>query len=479
MNKTTSPSLFVLDSRALTDFHDRVLQGGRLDPEHADSELWRWVDENHRCNAALWAEEDKARRSDVPDSEIARCKRAIDRTNQRRNDAAEAIDRRLLAALDQRPLKQDARLASETAGAMIDRLSILALKIHHMRIQTLREDADEDHRRRCREKLAVLIEQRRDLAGCLDRLLWEASCGTSRFKIYRQFKMYNDPTLNPELYRRRVADVTAASSTVDVLIPTCDRPGALAVTLTALFAQTCAPLRIVISDQGEKCRAQASKEVLAVRRLLTARGHVVELHRHEPRRGLAEHRDFLLGQSRAPYALFLDDDVVIESDLVERLLTAIREQGCGFVGSAVIGMSFAGDERPGQQEIEFWEGRVQPETVKPDSPEWERHHLHSAANLYHVQSRLGLDARRQRLYRVAWVGGCVMFDTAKLREAGGFEFWRELPVEHCGEDVYAQLRVMALHGGCGIIPSGAYHQELPTTVARREVDAPRVLSLEY
>lgn len=82
-----------------------------------------------------------------------------------------------------------------------------------------------------------------------------------------------------------------------------------------------------------------------------------------------------------------------------------------------------------------------------------------------------------RLYKLAWAGGCVLYDTAKLRRAGGFEFWRELPGEHCGEDVLAQLRLMARDGGCGLLPSGAYHQELPTTVPQREVDAPRVLGL--
>jgi hypothetical protein len=92
-----------------------------------------------------------------------------------------------------------------------------------------------------------------------------------------------------------------------------------------------------------------------------------------------------------------------------------------------------------------------------------------------VQSRLGLRPGLNLLYRVAWVGGCVLFDTAKLRDAGGFEFWRKLPAEHCGEDVVAQLQVMERYGGCGLLPSGAYHMELPTTIPARSVDAPKVL----
>src|SRR5207302_564936 len=117
--------------------------------------------------------------------------------------------------------------------------------------------------------------------------------------------------------------------------------------------------------------------------------------------------------------------------------------------------------------------------VQPDTASWARHRLHNAANLYHVQQRLRLPRGHYRAYRVAWVGGCVLYDTAKLRGVGGFGFWRRLPDSHCGEDVLAQLRVMARYGGCGIVPSRVYHQELPTTLTDRRIDAPRVLGLEY
>jgi hypothetical protein len=263
---------------------------------------------------------------------------------------------------------------------------------------------------------------------------------------------------------------------VDVLVPTCDRPAALAVTLTALGAQTGPPLRILVSDQTERFAAAEQPEVLAVLRYLRARGIEVEVGRHLPRRGMAEQRAFLLSMATARYSLFLDDDVILEPGLVARLHAALLAQDCGFVGSAVHGLSYLGQERPAQERIEFWEGPVQPETVRPGSTAWGRHHLHSAANLFHVQSR-AQDAsdRPDRLYRVAWIGGCVLFDTAKLRACGGFDFWRDLPPEHCGEDVLAQLRVMERYGGCGLLPSGAYHMELPTTVTAREVDAPYVL----
>jgi len=232
-------------------------------------------------------------------------------------------------------------------------------------------------------------------------------------------------------------------------------------------------IRIVVSDQSPAAPALEAPEVLAVLRYLRARGIAVDTWRHLPRRGMAEQRAFLLAQARAPYCLFLDDDVIVEPSLVARLHAAIVAQACGFVGSAVHGLSYLGQARPEQEAIEFWEGRVEPERVRPGTPAWARHHLHSAANLFHVQSRL---ARGEtRLYKVAWIGGCVLFDTGKLRAAGGFDFWRELPAAHCGEDVLAQLRVMERDGGCGILPSGAYHMELPTTVHGREVDAPFVL----
>lgn len=262
---------------------------------------------------------------------------------------------------------------------------------------------------------------------------------------------------------------------IDVLIPTCDRPCALAVTLTALQAQRFARFRVIVSDQSEPESAFDLAEVKALLRILAAGGREVQSWRHLPRRGLAEQRAFLLSKASAPYCLFLDDDVVLEQDLIERLHEAIRQQQCGFVGSALHGLSFIDDVRPHQQTIEFWESPVEPESVTPGSQAWERRHLHSAANLYHVQRALGLRSDDTRLYRVAWIGGCVLFDTAKLRAVGGFDFWPELPSQHCGEDVLAQLRVMERFGGCGMIPSGAYHLELPTTVGAREVDAPHVL----
>jgi len=180
----------------------RVAQPGwATDPavEHRDG-AWHWIEANHRCNTQLWDEEDQARRRDVSDAAIAANKRAIDGFNQRRNDAVERIDEALLARLADVTPAHDAWHSSETAGAMIDRLSILALKIFHMHEQTQRADASPEHVATCRDKLARLGLQRRDLGRCLDTLLARAAEGRAFWRVYRQFKMYNDPSLNPYLY---------------------------------------------------------------------------------------------------------------------------------------------------------------------------------------------------------------------------------------------------------------------------------------
>ncbi|HEX5476407.1 MAG TPA: DUF4254 domain-containing protein [Burkholderiales bacterium] len=188
-----------LNAAQILAFHDKAL-AVLGEPAPSDAGVWEAIAANHRHNCALWAEEDLARRRNVPDAEIAANKRAIDVHNQKRNDAIERIDEMFLSDFSDVNRASDARLNSETAGAMVDRLSILSLKIHHMRLQTERQDVDEHHRQTCRAKLGRLVEQRTDLAACLDRLLREVENGTAYFKLYRQFKMYNDPSLNPALY---------------------------------------------------------------------------------------------------------------------------------------------------------------------------------------------------------------------------------------------------------------------------------------
>ena len=184
-----------LKSEALVRFHDARLADKPRSVSgtaHFDEGPWAWIEKNHRFNARLWDEEDLARRQGVPDAEIAANKRAIDRLNQGRNDSVERIDEILVARMGMLK-KPDARLHSETPGMMIDRLSILSLKIRAMGSQLQRTDASDEHRAACATKLHRLKEQREDLARCLDELLADCARGTAWFKVYRQFKMYNDP----------------------------------------------------------------------------------------------------------------------------------------------------------------------------------------------------------------------------------------------------------------------------------------------
>ena len=225
MNPTTHPRYAPLTGSQVTALHDQLLNTSgwpgaegapRLPTALAElpaplQALWQAVATNHRFNAALWAEEDLARRTQVADAEIAANKRAIDRYNQARNDATERVDEILLVELglvDEASARTDtpisrapvqARLNSETAGSMVDRLSILALKLRAMRAQVGRTDVDEAHRALSRTRLAQLERQRGDLAHCLDALLEDALVGRATFKVYRQFKMYNDARFNPVL----------------------------------------------------------------------------------------------------------------------------------------------------------------------------------------------------------------------------------------------------------------------------------------
>jgi hypothetical protein len=164
----------------------------------SSSGFWAALERNHRMNFELWHEEDLARRDDLGADRVRQAKRAIDRCNQARNDAVEEMDSGLMrlwpvAAAD-RPLH------SETPGMIIDRLSILSLKLYHTRIEAERASASDDHRAKCQERCRILQEQRGDLQQCLEVLLGQLQRGERRFKLYRQLKMYNDATLNPQLY---------------------------------------------------------------------------------------------------------------------------------------------------------------------------------------------------------------------------------------------------------------------------------------
>ena len=255
---------------------------------------------------------------------------------------------------------------------------------------------------------------------------------------------------------------------VDVLIPTYHRKTGLAVVLTSLLGQTFTDFDVIISDQTEGEDASLeSIEIQTLVRALMWHGHRVTLHQHLPRRGMAEQRNFLLEQSHAPYVHYLDDDVLLDPPVIERMRGVLQAEACGFVGCAATGLGYLDDVRPDQQQIELWTGPVKPEPFEPEAIPWERHLVNNAANPLHLEQRL-VEGDGIVRYKVAWVGGAnILYDRVKLLDVGGFSWWQRLPPEHAGEEVVVQFLLIRKYGGCGILPSGTYHLGLPTTVEDR------------
>jgi len=182
---------------------DLVARWHIVEPAHAQDGLHGKVCDLHRFNFLLWHEEDIARSPDVTDAKIAQVKRAIDRYNQARNDAIEKVDDWLIAELVARGVAASpgAPAATETPGAAIDRLSILELRRYHMREQVDRADATPEHSEKAAEKLVILDAQRDHLVDAVDRLMAEIFAGKRPLRVFRQMKMYNDPSMNPYLYK--------------------------------------------------------------------------------------------------------------------------------------------------------------------------------------------------------------------------------------------------------------------------------------
>lgn len=195
----------MIKSSYIADLHKKMVQKWHESEEleHSYTDIFEIICEQHKRNYHLWHEEDKARDQKALDSDIARVKRNIDKFNQQRNDLIEKIDDCIISILESKKIKlqPDAKINSETPGSIIDRLSILSLRIYHMEEQACRKDTDQDHRRATGRKLEILKEQLKDLLTSLDELIDDIFSGKKRMKVYRQFKMYNDPKLNPYLYR--------------------------------------------------------------------------------------------------------------------------------------------------------------------------------------------------------------------------------------------------------------------------------------
>jgi len=167
--------------------------------DYKQTGIYQLAEENHAFNYQLWHAEDRARRDDMGPEYVYQAKREIDGFNQQRNNRMEAMDEWFFHKL-QPAAPTQCSVHSETPGMIIDRLSILSLKSYHMALQTIRTDVNDEHKKNCTKKLETINQQLAQLTLCLEQLLEEVERKVRTFRVYHQFKMYNDPNLNPELY---------------------------------------------------------------------------------------------------------------------------------------------------------------------------------------------------------------------------------------------------------------------------------------
>ena len=203
MTKTSISSLAIkVFEKSVDDYHvyDDInrLASNPYDKKDFEHLLYEknWID------AVQWHYEDIIRDPDIDPNEGMNLKRLIDSSNQNRTEMVEYIDSYFLKLYSNVSPKPNAKVNTESPAWALDRLSILILKIYHMKEESLRKDVSEQHRNTCNEKLQVLLEQQKDLSESIDQLLEDLSKGEKKMKVYKQMKMYNDETLNPVLYKK-------------------------------------------------------------------------------------------------------------------------------------------------------------------------------------------------------------------------------------------------------------------------------------
>ncbi len=187
-------------NRAIEDYHRHDDVDHVFETPFAAGSLDALLYEKNMVDTVQWHLEDIIRDPNIDPVDALALKRRIDRSNQVRTDMVEYIDSYMLDKYKDVKPCAEARLNTETPAWAIDRLSILALKIYHMRQETLRDDVDDAHRDACRKKLDTLLAQQVDLSTAIEELLEDIEAGRKYMKTYKQMKMYNDPSLNPVLY---------------------------------------------------------------------------------------------------------------------------------------------------------------------------------------------------------------------------------------------------------------------------------------
>ena len=186
--------------KCVNDYHKTDNVDAPINNPYEERSLDRVLYAKNWIDAVQWHLEDIIREPSIEPAEALAIKRRIDSSNQERTDMVELIDSWFMEQYSNVKVAPDAVINTETPAWAIDRLSILALKIYHMRAEAQREEASEEHRKNCKTKLDTLLTQREDLSGAIDRLLEDIASGRKYMKVYKQMKMYNDPSLNPVLY---------------------------------------------------------------------------------------------------------------------------------------------------------------------------------------------------------------------------------------------------------------------------------------
>ena len=200
MNAALCYSVF---QKSINEYHLQDDVDAPLQNPYADDSIENLLYLKNWIDTVQWHLEDIIRSPDISPTELVAVKRRIDKSNQDRTDTVEKMDDWFSRFFKDAIPQKGARLNSETPAWLVDRMSILTLKVYHMKEQTQRSDVGTNHLQKCQQKLTVLLEQQTDMGQCLDELIEDIQSGQRYMKVYRQMKMYNDNTLNPILYRKK------------------------------------------------------------------------------------------------------------------------------------------------------------------------------------------------------------------------------------------------------------------------------------
>lgn len=190
-------------SRAINDYHQADDVDTKVNNPYGEGTIENSLYMKCWIDTVQWHLEDIIRDPQIDPAEALLLKRRIDRSNQDRTDLVEQIDSYFREVYKDVKVQDDARINTESPAWAVDRLSILALKIYHMKEQVDRPEASAEHKAKCQAKLNVLLEQQVDLSTAIDQLLEDIEAGRKYMKVYRQMKMYNDPSTNPVLYNQK------------------------------------------------------------------------------------------------------------------------------------------------------------------------------------------------------------------------------------------------------------------------------------